>query len=249
MRELALPHGLDQVGCESLADVIEASVLAMTAAARPAAPAPPAPARARPAPTPAARDAPDAPTPPTVHATRPDAAVSGNRPALAIAYTLEPAATDILQSGVELALGARPGRFRRRNWLRVSYAFPVTASVDGASVRWQSVSAAWAVSISSRGRRAWFELGTGFGFNLTFVETRSLDAGGSVASDHETKIVRTFGSDVTVAVRVAPRAVLYASLRLPVISSQPVTLESNGRTVFENWWFFRPALVVGGRWQ
>ena len=184
-----------------------------------------------------------------MHVTRPDVAVSGDRPALAIAYTLEPAATNILQSGVELALGSRPGRFRRRNWLRVSYAFPVTASVDGASARWQSLSATWATSIASRGRRAWFELGTGLGINLTFVETRAPDATVSVASNSETHVVPTFGSDVTVAVRVAPRAVLYASLRLPVIAAQPVTLESNGRTVFESWWFFRPALVVGGRWQ
>jgi hypothetical protein len=238
-RELALEHGLDSIGCESLADVIEASVLAMTATAPAVSPSPtsvPAPDSA-------------APTPATMPTIRADAAVGGDRPALALAYTLEPAATDIVQSGVELGFGSRPGHLRRRDWLRVAYTFPATANVDGASARWQSLSAAAATSISSRGRRAWFELGTGIGFNVTFVETRSLDAGGSIASDHKTQVAPTFGSDVSIAVRVAPRAVLYASLRLPVISSQPVTLQSNGMTVFESWWFFRPALVIGGRWQ
>jgi hypothetical protein len=245
VRELALAHGLDQVGCESLADVIEASVLAMAATA-PAAP-PPAPAPV-PAPKPADADAPGALAPPTVYAARPDPASAADRPALAIGYTLAPAASDILQSGVELAFASRPGA-RVRSWFRVAYEFPVTASVNGASARWQSVSAIWAPSLASRGRRAWFEIGGGFGFDLSFVDTRTLDPAGAAVSSSTTHLAPVFESDVTVAVRVAPLVVLTASLRTPFGVGQAVTLESNGMTVFESWWLFRPMLAVGGRWQ
>jgi hypothetical protein len=248
VRALALAHGLDQVACESLADVIEASVLAMAASAPAAAPLPPAPAPIPP-PKPADADTPGALTPPAVYAAHPEGAFVGDRPAMAIGYTLQPVASDLLQSGIELGFGSRPGSLRRRNWLRLSYGLPVTASVDGASARWHSVSMASAASVCSRGRRAWFELGGGFGFDLTFVDTRTLNAAGSTVSDSQIHFTATFGADVTGAVRIGPSAVLYASLRLPFIAGQPVTLQPNNMTVFESWWMFRPVLAVGGRWQ
>jgi hypothetical protein len=183
-----------------------------------------------------------------VQAARPDAAFVGDRRALAIGYTLAPAASDILQSGVELAFGSRPGGLRRRDWLRLSYAFPVTATVDGASARWQSVTLTWAMAICSRGRRAWFEIGSGLGFELTFVATRSLDAAGSAVSSSATHFVPEFEPEITVAVRVAPLVVLTASLRWQFVVGQ-VTLESNGMTVFESWALYQPVVAVGGRWQ
>ena len=88
-RDVPLAKGLDQVGCESLADVIASSVLAMAA-------------------TPVAPPSPSPPPPPAVETVRPDAAFDGHRHVLTVAYTLEPVASDALQSGVEVGFGFPP---------------------------------------------------------------------------------------------------------------------------------------------
>jgi hypothetical protein len=237
LREVALERGLDQVGCESLSDVIEASVLALAATPHVVA-APPAAVAAAPL-------DPPAPVVSIARAPRPDAALDGDRRVLAIAYTLEPVASDVLQSGVELAFGSRPKRYRRRDWMRVSYAFPVTVDAGGASARWQSLSTAWTTSFSNRGPRTWFELAGFMGIGFTFVETR---AQGGVASSH-TQVGPLFGSDFTVGSRIADHAALYATLRFAFVPTEPVTLEANGVQVFQSWWMFHPSLVVGARWQ
>ena len=185
-RELALEHGLDQIGCESLADVIEASVLAMTRRHPPFLRSARAPVHS------------DAGTRRTRRARRshhadgapirPDAAVSGDRPALAIAYTLEPAATDILQSGVELAFDPDPGRLRRRDWLRAAYTFPATANADGASARWQSLSADLGDVYRQPRPPRLVRARDRLGINVTFVETRSPDAEESPASSSKTQV-------------------------------------------------------------
>jgi hypothetical protein len=198
---------------------------------------------------PAAPLTPTAPPVSVARQARADAALDGDRPVLALAYTVEPVASDVLQSGVELAFGSPPRRYRRRDWLRLSYGFPATIDADLASLRWQSLAAAWATSFSSRGPRTWFELAGFMGVGFTFTEARLL--AGSAPAPADTKLTQfgfLFGSDFTLASRIARHAALYATLRFSFIPVEPVTLQADGKQVFQSWLMFHPYLVVGARW-
>lgn len=232
-REVRLANGLDQVGCESVADVIASSVLAM--AATPVAPPPPAPS-------------PPPPPLPAVEIVRPDAAFDGHRHVLTVAYTLEPVASDALQSGVEVAFGFPPVPTRQRQWLKLWYRLPVTIDADTASVRWSSIAALWAVSLSSRGRRLWFEAASQFGLSVTFVEQRFPAAATGPTSNRQTNVGPEIASDVTAGLRVARDLAVFATFRLSFGSGREVTLEQNGVELFNNWSWVRPALVIGARW-
>ena len=225
LREVALQHGLDDVGCEALADVIESVVLAL--AAGPTDPQPePAPAVAAPpavAPVAALTKAP------------PDAAFGAGH-ALSLAYFLQPVAWGTAQSGIELTQAFPPRGFRQRFLLRLSYAFPVTVSADQATVRWQTLTVALGVSTSSRGRRAWLEAATWLGADWTRLERPAVS----------TDLTVLWATDLTCGVRVAQHAAMFASFRIAM--ADPITLDAGGERVFESLWAFRPTLLIGGRW-
>jgi hypothetical protein len=231
-RDVPLAKGLDEVGCESLADVIASSVLAM--AATPVAPPSPSPS----------------PPPPTaVETVRPDAAFDGHRHVVTVAYTLEPVASDALQSGVEVGFGFPPMPTRHRQWLKLWYRLPVAIDADTASVRWSSLAALWAVSLSSRGRRFWFEAASHFGLSATFVEQRFPTAATGSTSNQQTKVGPEIAWDVTAGLRVAGDLAVFATLRLSLAAGREVNLDQNGVELFNNWSWLRPGLVLGARWQ
>lgn len=234
-RDVPLENGLDQIGCESLADVVASSVLAMISAA-PIVPEPPV-------------TSPPAAPPPVADTVRPDAAFDGHRHVLTVAYTLEPVASDALESGVEVGFGFAPMPSRHRQWLKVWYRMPVTIDAGTASVRWSSVAAAWAVSLSSRGRRAWFEAASHFGVSVDFLEERFSAAGTTPTSNRQTQVGPLVASEVTAGFRVARNLALYATLRFSLFAGREVSLSQNGVDLFDSWSLFRPGLVFGARWQ
>ena len=232
VRDVPLLHGLDEAGCEAVADIVESTVILLAA---------------RPRPTPALPLAP-APAPASVVPQldlRPDAAFGLTPYSVEVDYTANAVASNLAEQGLEVSVGERSTPRRGQPWLRLAYQFPTTVPTGSGSVRWQQASLGLGWSEATRGSHLWFETGATLGVDLTYVDPPATVWFFGPTSHH-------FGVDLgvsfrsAVGLRLGAHESLFAALVMTL--GGPSGFDIGGQPAFDIWLWFRPGLLVGVRW-
>ena len=171
-RDVRLDHGLDEAGCEEIAQVVKAAVVSLVdVAPEPAAPpatrAPAPPAAVAPAPSPSSAAA-------VVEAPSPVEATS----AIEAAYALGILSWPLVAQRVEVGFMRRLARAfeRSKQVVRIGYTFPATADSNLVSVRFQTLSLRAGGLLTCGGPSRWIEWEGYFGFALTHIEPHAAEA-------------------------------------------------------------------------
>jgi hypothetical protein len=231
VRDVPLLHGLDEVGCEAVADIVESTVILLAALPSPA----PAP-QSVPAP-------PSASVVPQLDL-RPDAAFGLTPYSVEVDYTANAVAWNLAEQGLEISIGKRATPRRGQPWLRLAYQFPTAVATALGPVRWQQASLSPGWSEATRGRNVWFETGGTFGVDLTYIDPPATVW--FLGPSHH------FGGDLSVSLRSAvglrlgTHEALYAALVMTL--GGPSEFDIGGQSACDIWLWFRPGLLVGIRW-
>jgi len=231
VRAVPLSHGLDEVGCEAVADIVESTVILLAA---------------RPSPAPALQSVPAPPSASVVPLLdlRPDAAFGLTPYSVEVDYSANAVAWNLAEQGLEISVGRRATPRRGQPWLRLAYQFPTAVATALGPVRWQQASLGLGWSEATRGRHVWFETGGTFAVDLTYVDPPATVW--FLGPSHH------FGGDLSlslrsaVGLRLGAHEALYAALVMTL--GGPSEFDIGGQSAFDIWLWFRPGLLVGVRW-
>ncbi len=232
VRDVPLSHGLDEVGCEAVADIVESTVILLAA---------------RPSPAPVVQSVPAPPSASVVPQLdlQPDAAFGLTPYSVEVDYTANAVAWNLAEQGLEVSIGKRTTPRRGQPWLRLAYHFPTAVATALGPVRWQQASLGLGWAEATRGRYVWFETGGTFGVALTYVDPPATVWFFGPTSRH-------FGVDLSVSfrsavgLRLGAHEALYAALVMTL--GGPSEFDIGGQSAFDIWLWFRPGLLVGVRW-
>ncbi len=241
-RDVRLDHGLDEAGCEEIAQVVKAAVVSLVDVAPepPATRVPAPPASGAPAPSTAAA---------VVEAPSPLEATSAIEAAYALGILSWPLVAQRVEVGFMRHL---PWAFERsKQVVRIGYTFPATADSNLVSVRFQTLSLCAGGLLTFGGPPRWIEWEAYFGFALTRIEPHAVDGSAVVAAPAQWNPEGYFGHRVGLLWRVGAGNVLALSVVLDVHLPQRWEVSSGANqapvVVFDAW-MFRPGLQIGLRW-
>ena len=244
-RDVRLDHGLDEAGCEEIAQVVKAAVVSLVdVAPEPAATRAPAPpAAVAPGPSSSAAAA-------VVEAPSPVDATS----AIEAAYALGILSWPLVAQRVEVGFMRRlPWAFERsKQVVRIGYTFPATVDSNLVSVRFQTLSLRAGGLLTFGGPSRWIEWEGYFGFALTHIAPQAVEGSGVDVAPAHWLPEGYFGHRVGLLGRVGAGNVLALSVvmdfHMPQRWEIPSPPPNEGPVVILDAWMFRPGLQIGLRW-
>jgi hypothetical protein len=249
-RPVILTHGLDDVGCEVLAQIIESATASLLAPGGPS--SSPSPAPTPPSPVPERRTdatATQAATPAvTLVAAAPASSPSHAGASVEAFYAASfVGAGSTLIQGPGVAVSGAP--YGRRMTLSASYALPATFQGDIAGYTLSGITLRFGGALASWGQPTWLEIDSRFGLDLLSIHSSSEIGPALQPAADRLWATPTFGVSASLLWRIDRRAAITLTA---LFDLEYLLLKVDGSTVphpFFQPWGYRPGLALGVRWR